>query len=86
MGTPVVTLPGRFLRGRLTSAMYALMGISTPVASTTDEYVALALRLATDQDFRSEVQREIVETRNVLFSHSENVIAFEEMLRTWCSR
>ncbi len=86
VGTPVVTLPGRFLRGRLTLAMYQLMGISTPVASTPDEYVELAVRLATDRDFGSEVRRSIVETRNVLFDFTSNALLFEELLRSWCGR
>lgn len=86
VGTPVVTLPGRFLRGRLTSAMYQLMEITTPIASTTDEYVKLAVRLATDQDFGREVRRSIVETREVLFDYISNVHFFEENLRTWCWR
>ena len=86
VGTPVVTLPGRYLRGRLTSAMYQLMGITTPIASTADEYVKLAVQLATDQDFGREVRRSIVETRDVLFDFSSNALLFEEMLRTWCGR
>jgi len=86
VGTPVVTLPGRYLRGRLTSAMYQLMGITTPVASSPEEYVELAVRLATDPDFGREVRRSIVETRNVLFDFSCNALSFEEMLRTWCGR
>ena len=86
VGTPVVTLPGRYLRGRLTSAMYQLMGITTPIASTADEYVKLAVRLATDQDFGRDVRRSIVETRDVLFDVSSNALSFEEMLRTWCGR
>ena len=86
VGTPVVTLPGRFLRGRLTSAMYQLMGITTPVVSSPEEYVQLAVRLATDRDFGREVRRSIVETRDVLFDFSSNALSFEEMLRTWCGR
>ena len=86
VGTPIVTLPGHYLRGRLTSAMYQLMGITTPIASTADEYVKLAVRLATDQDFGREVRRSIVETREILFDVSSNAHSFEAMLRTWCGR
>jgi predicted O-linked N-acetylglucosamine transferase (SPINDLY family) len=46
LGLPVVTLPGRFLRGRLTHGMYQQMGYSDLEAQSIDDYVRLALRLA----------------------------------------
>ncbi len=86
VGTPVVTLPGRYLRGRLTLAMYKRMGVATAIARTPDEYASLAVRLATDRDFGNEVRRSIAETNHVLFEHSKNISLFEEMLRNWCGR
>ena len=86
VGTPVITYPGRFLRGRLTLAMYQQMGLTTPIASSPDEYVQLAVSVATDPSFGSELRRSIVETRDVLFDFSSNSLVFEEMLHRWCER
>src|SRR5262249_42267841 len=42
-GAPTVTLPGRFLRGRITAACYRQMGLDGPVARDPGEYVAMAV-------------------------------------------
>ena len=51
MGVPVVTLPGRWIRGRGTLAHYVHMGFSDCVAATPEEYVEIAVCLGTDQNF-----------------------------------
>lgn len=53
MGTPVVTYPGAFLRGRLSLAIYKHMGVSDFVAATLEEYTEIAVRLGTDPDWRA---------------------------------
>ena len=44
-GTPIVTLPGGFLRGRQTYACYRRMGVMDCVAKDSEDYVRLAVRL-----------------------------------------
>ncbi len=62
MGVPVVTLPGRWIRGRGTLAHYTHMGFSDCVAATPEEYVEIAVCLGTDAEFRSRIA-ELIETR-----------------------
>lgn len=38
-GTPVVTLPGAFMRGRVTQALYNKMGVTDCIAETADDYI-----------------------------------------------
>lgn len=45
-GIPIVTLEGGFLRQRLAAGLLRKMGITDTIASSADEYVALAVRLA----------------------------------------
>ncbi|MEL0112055.1 MAG: hypothetical protein VW835_10025 [Rickettsiales bacterium] len=59
MGVPVVTLPGRWLRGRGTLAHYRHMGFDDCVAATSSEYVDIAVRLGTDKPYRDEISRRI---------------------------
>jgi predicted O-linked N-acetylglucosamine transferase (SPINDLY family) len=50
-GLPVVTLPGRFMRGRHAFAMFKMVGVEETIAASVDDYVAIAVRLASDHQF-----------------------------------
>jgi predicted O-linked N-acetylglucosamine transferase (SPINDLY family) len=78
--TPIVTLPGRFMRGRQTAAMLGLLGLQELVASTPDEYVRLAVDVARDRDRNRALRETIVARRAQLFDRAENVAALGEAL------
>lgn len=67
VGTPVVTLTGDFLRGRLSHAIYRQMELSDCIASTPDGYVELANALAMDPERRAAVVRNIEARHGALF-------------------
>jgi protein O-GlcNAc transferase len=69
VGAPLVTLPGNFLRSRLTYGLYRRMGILDLVASDGDDYVNLAVSLGTNPDRRAEMSRRILENKDVLFEN-----------------
>jgi len=73
VGTPVVTLATKFMRGRVCAAIYGQMGLSDLVAKTPTEYVDLAIRLATDTAFGKKTREAIANNIDVLFEN-ENVI------------
>ena len=50
-GLPVVTCPGRFMRGRHAYAMLRMMGVTRTVASDKDEYIRIATALARTLSF-----------------------------------
>jgi protein O-GlcNAc transferase len=54
-GTPLVTLPGQFHRGRWATAVLRQAKLSELVVNSTTEYVEAAVRLATDEGHRREV-------------------------------
>jgi len=78
VGTPVVTLPGEYLRGRLSYAIYRQMGISACVASDLRDYVAIATRLGTDPAARSAAVKAIEETRDAVFEDDRIVAELED--------
>jgi predicted O-linked N-acetylglucosamine transferase (SPINDLY family) len=80
MGTPVVTLPSAFLRGRITSALYRKMKMMDCVVHSQDEYISLATRLGTDREFRKSVSQKIDAASRVLFSDPAEVRCLEEAL------
>ena len=79
-GTPVVTLPGRFMRARQTTAMLRMAGLDELVAVTKDDYVRLVLKLAGDRGHRARLREAIAERRGRLFDNKEPVTAFAESL------
>jgi predicted O-linked N-acetylglucosamine transferase (SPINDLY family) len=75
-GTPIVTWPGEFMRGRVTYACYRKLGVRDCVAADWDQYVEIALRLASDRAWRDDVRSRIRSSNHVLF---ENAGAIREL-------
>lgn len=73
VGRPVVTLPGRFMRGRVTHAYYQQMGLTDCVAADADDYVRLALRLARDRTWREEQRAAVLQQRWRLY-HDPQIV------------
>ena len=73
MGTPVVTLPGDLLRGRITRALYAKAGVTGLVADSVEAYVATALRVAANRE-------RIGDEVDVLFADADEVRDLEDFL------
>lgn len=84
MGTPVVTLPGGFLRGRLTLAIYAKAGVMDLVAKDAGDYVALALRAANDRAWRADVMARIEAAAGTIFDDREYLMDVERFLAQAC--
>jgi len=80
VGTPIVTWPGAFMRGRHTHGFYRLMGVADCIARDADDYVAIALRLGTDPAWRNEVGRRIRDASVVLYENTDTVRALEDFL------
>ena len=55
LGTPIVTMPGQFLRGRIMPAMYRRIGVLDCIAESPQEYVEIAVRLGSDPEHRRRV-------------------------------
>jgi protein O-GlcNAc transferase len=79
-GVPVVTLPGRFMRGRQTAAMMEMLGLGELCAAGPAEYVQLALDVARDRDRNAALRRAILERRESLFNRRECAVAFQDAL------
>lgn len=80
MGTPIVTLPGRFARGRSTMALYEQLEITEAIASSPENYAEIAVRLGTNPAWRSEVSTKITERSDRLFGDHAAVDAFADFL------
>lgn len=81
LGIPVVTLPSRYLRGRITHGLYRQMNLSDCVAGNPQEYAEIAVRLGTDPDYRHSLQRRIHEDSDCLFESRSAVQELERFFR-----
>lgn len=80
-GVPVITFPTEFLRGRITQAFCWRLGVQQCVASSLDEYVAIAVRLGTDAAFRQHVRQKISVNHSQLFGDESAAGDWERFLR-----
>lgn len=79
-GVPIVTLPGEFMRGRVTYGCYRRMGYEALVARNIDEYVDLSVRVGTDRVWRNNIRAEILERAGVLFENENAVSEIASLL------
>ena len=82
MGTPVVTLPKHLQRGRHTQAMYRQMDMTDCIARDLADYVDIAVRIATEPDYRRELSQTIRQHNPVLFENRRVLAEFERFFTT----
>jgi protein O-GlcNAc transferase len=82
LGTPIVTWPGHFMRGRLVAAAYGQMEIEdAPVAESLESYADLALALGCDPSRRARLRAELqTKSRTGLYADVDAVRQFEAFL------
>jgi len=68
------------MRGRLASGILKRMGLPELVARSEEDYVALAVKLARDTEYRKHVRERIEASRHVLFADLAPIRAMEDFL------
>jgi protein O-GlcNAc transferase len=81
-GVPVITLPSKLMRGRLTLAMYRMMGMEECVSGSAGEYVEIAVALGTDRGRREDVRQKILGSNGVLYENERAVRDVEEFFES----
>ncbi|CAI5747444.1 unnamed protein product [Peronospora destructor] len=76
-GAPIVTFPNELWASRITYGFYQQMGINDLIAASLDEYVALAIKLATDAAFHEKMVRLIEQNRSKLSEDKQAVKEWE---------
>ncbi len=80
--SPVVTLPGEFMRGRQTLGLYQRMGFTDLVAKDKADYINKVLRLGTDAEFRLAMRSELAARVPVIYEDPGVVRALEQFFLT----
>ncbi len=81
-GTPIVTTPSQFARGRITAACYKAIGNEQLVARDGSHYVELASALGADPGMRARLRTELAERSGVLYQKDAAVTELADFLRT----
>ena len=76
-GTPVVSMKQFRARPALTVALYDIMNISCCVAASVDEYVEMAVRIASDDELRRRIRSSLDAARFRLYESMDAVLEIE---------
>jgi tetratricopeptide (TPR) repeat protein len=79
-GIPTVTMPEHIPFGRWLASMYEAIGVTDLIASTPDEYVDRALRLASDPAWRAGLAERIRARRDIFVENQDAVREIETFL------
>lgn len=82
IGSPVVTLPGKYLGGRWTLAYYNIIGVLDLVATSKDEYVDIALKYARNKEENDNMREKIRDNIYKIFYSDEAVKSWVEVFET----
>jgi len=84
-GRPVVTTPGRFMRGRHAYAMLRMIGLDELIAPDKSGYVDIAARLGLEGDYRHSVADQVRQRSDGLFDDPAPIAALQQHLERWTS-
>ncbi|MGV3523896.1 MAG: tetratricopeptide repeat protein [Candidatus Sericytochromatia bacterium] len=76
VGTPVITLPSPYHKGRYTYAAYQEMGLEAGIAQNAQDYVSRVHHLGQDREARQAFSEQIAQRRDVLYENPEIVSAY----------
>jgi protein O-GlcNAc transferase len=79
---PIVTMPGKFMRGRHSLAILNMMGVEETIAANVEEYISLAVKLALDVPRRQEVAAKIAANKHKIYGDLSCIAGLEEFLET----
>jgi predicted O-linked N-acetylglucosamine transferase (SPINDLY family) len=79
-GLPVVTREGRFMRGRLASGILRRLKLPELIAPSVDEYIARAIRIVQDREYREHIRNRVEASRHVLVADPAPIRAMEDFL------
>lgn len=79
-GSVPVTMPGEFMRSRQTAQILGEIGLSELIADSPEQYVELAVRLASDDGWRKELKERAAQNISRIYRQKDGVRALEKAL------
>ena len=82
---PIVTVEGKFMRGRFGSAILRRMALDELVQQDDSAYAQAAIRLASNPAYRNAMKAKMAAQRAILYRDKAPVRALEAALQQWCA-
>lgn len=83
VGSPLITWPNEFLRGRSAYGMYQLMQLFDCIADKLEDYAPLAVKIATNPELRSHIRQQILAKNHVLFDNQSGNEELVGLIKQW---
>lgn len=74
---PIVTLPGKYMRGRHSMAILKMLGVHETIAENFDDYIQKAIKLGENRNYRQEFSDKIRESKYRVYRDKASIIALE---------
>ena len=81
---PIVTIEGKFMRGRLASGILKRIGLNSLIANTIEQYAEIVQKLVFNSDFNFQTREHIAKNKASLFMDKSPIIAFQEFITAKC--
>ena len=79
-GLPIVTMAGPLMRGRHTTGVLKMMGVTDTIAASIDDYVSIALRLGRDPAWRDALRQRMAANKHRVYRDRACIAALEDFL------
>lgn len=86
LGTPTITRPGEFLRNRIASGLYRILGLEQWIASDLRDYVEKALQLGTQPELNAELRAQLIAGRDLIFDRREGLDEIFTLFKQWAQK
>lgn len=77
-GLPIVTRPGQWMRGRHAYAFLRVLQVEATIARDEAEYVAIAVRLGLDRQWRDQIKQQMAARADLLYDDRVSLQALED--------
>jgi protein O-GlcNAc transferase len=80
-GLPVVTCPGKFMRGRHSWGILQMLGVTETISDNIATYIEIAVRLGLEPDLRQQICQEIVAAHSNLYDDRACIAGLEAFFK-----
>jgi protein O-GlcNAc transferase len=78
---PVATHRGELMRARHSAAIFEMMGLGEPVTDTVEDFVAIAIRMGRDAEFRHFLRERIGRMKPAIYQDKAAVLGLEDFIQ-----
>ena len=79
---PIVTLPGEFMRGRQSTGMLEIIGVTDTIAKDEQDYINIAVKLGLDQEYKKSIIEKMQKNQHLLFDDQQCIVDLENFIQS----